>query len=151
MNPNKNTTRTDGSVEGICGPNGELDGALCYPVCRSGYYGVGPVCWSYCDSGCDDHGALCWCDWFDIRTKRTYGRTAGYLPDYTTENKQQGFGKGDGGSPIVFEDGGERYLLGLVIGSAAAPSPQGLTPDPRRPSTLTSVPHYYDWITDRIR
>ena len=33
----------------ICGSGLELDGALCYPPCAGGYYGVGPVCWQECD------------------------------------------------------------------------------------------------------
>jgi hypothetical protein len=30
---------------GVCGQNEEKDGGLCYPKCKTGYYGVGPVCW----------------------------------------------------------------------------------------------------------
>ena len=28
-----------------CREGYEKDGALCYPKCKEGYYGVGPVCW----------------------------------------------------------------------------------------------------------
>ena len=28
-----------------CPADKEKDGALCYPLCRDGYNGVGPVCW----------------------------------------------------------------------------------------------------------
>ena len=28
-----------------CPDDKEKDGALCYPLCRDGYDGVGPVCW----------------------------------------------------------------------------------------------------------
>lgn len=32
----------------ICNDNEEQSGALCYPPCEDGYYGVGPVCWFSC-------------------------------------------------------------------------------------------------------
>jgi hypothetical protein len=28
-----------------CQPGFEENGLLCYPLCKDGYYGVGPVCW----------------------------------------------------------------------------------------------------------
>ena len=34
-----------GKVISTCPSDKEKDGALCYPYCRDGYYGVGPVCW----------------------------------------------------------------------------------------------------------
>ena len=34
-------------------------GALCYPNCDEGYYGVGPVCWEKCSSGAIDDGITC--------------------------------------------------------------------------------------------
>lgn len=34
-----------------CPAHLDYDGALCYPKCRSGFYGVGPVCWSHAPSG----------------------------------------------------------------------------------------------------
>ena len=34
-----------GKVITACPDGKEKDGALCYPICRDGYYGVGPVCW----------------------------------------------------------------------------------------------------------
>lgn len=37
----------------------QKDGALCYPYCAAGYYGVGPVCWSSCDSDQADCAAAC--------------------------------------------------------------------------------------------
>ncbi len=40
----------------------EKDGLLCYPLCRDGYYGVGPVCWEKCRDSYSDHGAICWRD-----------------------------------------------------------------------------------------
>jgi hypothetical protein len=42
-----------------CGPDEELNGALCYPKCKSGYHGVGPVCWEACRDGYHDDGATC--------------------------------------------------------------------------------------------
>jgi hypothetical protein len=60
-----------------CGPNEEQDGALCYPRCQSGYYGVGPVCWQSCPSGYRDDGATCYKSIVDFFFKDTYGRGAG--------------------------------------------------------------------------
>ena len=40
-----------------CPGNLDKSGALCYPKCREGFYGVGPVCWSKCDKV--DCGAAC--------------------------------------------------------------------------------------------
>ncbi len=43
-----------------CDAGDEMDAGLCYPRCRSGFYGVGPVCWSECpDHAGVDCGALC--------------------------------------------------------------------------------------------
>lgn len=42
-----------------CPSSTEKDGALCYPLCESGYTGVGPVCWQNCQVGFTDEGALC--------------------------------------------------------------------------------------------
>ncbi len=58
-------------------PQGERDGALCYPVCDDGYDGVGPVCWQDCKSGYTDDGAFCRKD-VKIVAKDSYGRGAGY-------------------------------------------------------------------------
>lgn len=130
----------------------QRDGGLCYPHCRSGYYGSGPVCWESCDVGCTDHGLTCWCDWFDIYGKGSYGRGAGRVPDYAVENRKQGFGPGDSGSPVIFQDGNALYQIGIV-------STAGLFEDiwsgkwqidPRIATVLTSVPHFYDWITSRM-
>mmetsp|Transcript_17308 Transcript_17308/g.31774 ORF Transcript_17308/g.31774 Transcript_17308/m.31774 type:complete len:691 (+) Transcript_17308:95-2167(+) len=65
-----------------CGPNEELNGALCYPKCNSGYYGVGPICWKHCDSGFTDHGATCFKHLFNWYFKPSYGRGVGEVPDY---------------------------------------------------------------------
>jgi len=42
----------------------EQDGLLCYPKCKSGYYGVAPVCWAHCPQDTTDGGVFC--------TKSTY-------------------------------------------------------------------------------
>lgn len=34
-----------GTVPDSCQPGNEKNGALCYPICKDGFYGVGPVCW----------------------------------------------------------------------------------------------------------
>lgn len=47
-----------GTIPDSC-PGQQKDGALCYPYCANGYYGVGPVCWQYCPAGYTDDGALC--------------------------------------------------------------------------------------------
>jgi hypothetical protein len=36
-----------------------MNGALCYPQCKTGYVGNGPVCWESCPEGKHDCGALC--------------------------------------------------------------------------------------------
>ena len=53
----------------ICASNEEQNGALCYPICKSGYYGVGPVCWSHCSGATTDTGTHC--------LKKNYGRGVG--------------------------------------------------------------------------
>lgn len=66
-----------GTVPDAC-PGEEKNGALCYPRCANGYYGVGPVCWQHCPAGFRDDGAACWvdshifsgdnsqCPWYDV-------------------------------------------------------------------------------------
>ena len=42
----KNTQgRGVGVPTSSCNPGTEKNGALCYPLCKAGYNGVGPVCW----------------------------------------------------------------------------------------------------------
>lgn len=55
-----------------CAPGKELNGALCYPICNSGYKGVGPVCWETCPYGFTDVGISC--------QKPTYDRGVGTIP-----------------------------------------------------------------------
>lgn len=64
--------RGAGSFLNSCLEGNELNGALCYPICRQGYYGVGPVCWQACPPGFPDDGAFC-------RKPDAYGRGAGYV------------------------------------------------------------------------
>jgi hypothetical protein len=55
----KTKTRGVGTVPTQCPGGTQQNGALCYPSCAPGYYGVGPVCWSYCPAGYTDDGATC--------------------------------------------------------------------------------------------
>ena len=54
-----------------CPPGTEKDGLLCYPKCKSGFYGVGPVCWQKCPSGFRNDGGHC-------AKPKPYGRGGGY-------------------------------------------------------------------------
>jgi len=62
-----------------CDSTEDKDGALCYPKCQSGYYGVGPVCWQTCPDGYINDGLTCRLD-ADIFTKDSYGRGIATLP-----------------------------------------------------------------------
>ena len=69
----KSVGRGVGTVP-TCPPGTYQSGALCYPNCRSGYYGVGPVCWQGpCPPNTTDSGVAC--------TKNSYGRGAGTVPN----------------------------------------------------------------------
>ena len=49
-----------GTVPNQCGSNQNYDAGLCYPACKTGYYGVGPVCWRRCEGSTPtDCGAGC--------------------------------------------------------------------------------------------
>ena len=48
-----------GTPISACDPGQDQNGALCYPQCAAGYYGVGPVCWQSCPAGWTDTGAFC--------------------------------------------------------------------------------------------
>ena len=61
-----------GKAISACPSDKEKDGALCYPYCRDGYYGVGPVCWQDCPSGFRNDGAYCY-------KPDSYGRGAGSI------------------------------------------------------------------------
>jgi len=64
-----------------CGNNLQKDGLLCYPYCKSGFYGVGPVCWQDCPSGFRNDGAYC-------AKPGSYGRGAGHTSQSTCERKE---------------------------------------------------------------
>jgi hypothetical protein len=72
--------RGAGTIPDACNPGDEKNGALCYPGCQSGFYGVGPVCWQSCPAGYADHGATCFQHIFSWFFKASYGRGAGYAP-----------------------------------------------------------------------
>jgi len=63
-----------GTIPNHCSTGSEENGALCYPLCKENFYGVGPVCWEKCPPGYTDIGALCTipvdiyfdCPWYDI-------------------------------------------------------------------------------------
>ena len=61
-----------GRVISTCPSDKEKDGALCYPLCRDGYNGVGPVCWQNCPDEFRDDGAYCY-------KPKSYGRGAGSI------------------------------------------------------------------------
>ena len=63
--------RGAGKVIRFCRPDQEKNGALCYPKCNEGYYGLGPVCWENCPEGFRNDGAFC-------GKPGSYGRGAGY-------------------------------------------------------------------------
>lgn len=63
-----------------CGSDEDQNGALCYPKCQAGYYGVGPVCWQSCPAGYTDDGVTCRLDPYSF-AKDSYGRGVGTLPD----------------------------------------------------------------------
>lgn len=122
-----------------CDPGQQKNGALCYPVCRSGYIGVGPVCWEVCPPGYTDDGATCRrdaeiisadngsCPWWDV-CGLTFAEgcsscPAGYANDGCTCRKdvhifwKSSYGRG-AGSPLTC--GGKQYDAGLCYTPCAA-------------------------------
>jgi len=65
-----------------CPAGTEQNGALCYPLCKDGYYGVGPVCWQSCPAGFTDTGV-------DCLKPSSYGRGAGYALWHESECEKQ--------------------------------------------------------------
>jgi hypothetical protein len=73
-------------------PGQERSGALCYPLCRAGFNGVGPICWQQCPAGYADDGATCRrnaeiigsdnseCPWYD-KCGLTFARGCSRCPD----------------------------------------------------------------------
>jgi len=47
----ESSTRGVGTIPDTCPSDQDKNGALCYPKCSDGYYGVGPVCWQSCPAG----------------------------------------------------------------------------------------------------
>ena len=66
-----------------CGAGQDKSGQLCYPKCRSGYYGVGPVCWQSCGGFGRDDGAFC-------AKPAPYGRGAGNVPSCRDDEDKNG-------------------------------------------------------------
>ncbi len=85
-----------GQAPTSCGAGKQLDAGLCYPVCQSGYTGVGPVCWGTCAAGYRDDGATCHrdtrivdantsaCPWYDKCNASCSTCPAGYHNDGCT-------------------------------------------------------------------
>jgi len=63
-----------------CPADKEKNGALCYPLCQNGFYGVGPVCWSPCPNGFRDDGAFC-------AKPGPYGRGVGKIRSFDNSEK----------------------------------------------------------------
>ncbi|HMN30920.1 MAG TPA: Ig-like domain-containing protein, partial [Caldilineaceae bacterium] len=59
-----------------CPAGTEQDGALCYPLCQTDYYGEGPVCYKNCPAGYQNDSGLCF-KGAHIFAKASYGRGAG--------------------------------------------------------------------------
>lgn len=70
-----------GKAVHACGSDEDKDGALCYPTCKSGYYGVGPVCWQHCPGRYTDIGVSC-------AKPKPYGRGAGHETKHNCEHKE---------------------------------------------------------------
>jgi len=71
--------RGAGTIPKFCPAGSELNGLLCYPLCQTGFYGVGPVCWETCKAGYTDYGVFCG-HGGSTYVKKSYGRTAGFVP-----------------------------------------------------------------------
>ena len=70
-----------------CEQGWEQNGALCYPLCRDNFGGVGPVCWENCPSRYTDTGA-------DCLKPSAYGRGAGYTSEHSCVNDNKDKPKG---------------------------------------------------------
>lgn len=42
-----------------CNVGYEKSGALCYPVCKEGYYGIATTCWGECGANMTNHDVFC--------------------------------------------------------------------------------------------
>ena len=80
-----------GQIPNQCGVGRELDAGLCYPLCITGYHGVGPVCWGSCPPDYHDDGLTCrrdakiissdntHCPWYD-KCGLTFARGCSICP-----------------------------------------------------------------------
>ena len=68
-----------GLIPTSCGGN-QYDAGLCYPYCKTNFYGVGPVCWQQCPAGWENHPASCYKDIITWYFKESYGRGVGTVP-----------------------------------------------------------------------
>jgi len=108
----------------------ENNAGLCYPLCQTGYTGVGPVCWVNCPSGWTDEGLFCgksadWCNfwawdqavcgagWYNT----IYSCCSQSCPAGTTDigvscakNSPVSYGRGVG-TPLICAPGQHMYLL----------------------------------------
>ncbi len=73
--------RGAGKAVHSCASDEDKDGALCYPACKSGHYGVGPVCWQHCPDRHTDLGVSC-------AKPKPYGRGAGHETRHNCEHKE---------------------------------------------------------------
>lgn len=51
--------RGAGKIPSVCASNEDKVGALCYPKCKSGWYGVSNRCWKSCPRGFTSSGLFC--------------------------------------------------------------------------------------------
>ena len=68
-----------GTIPSSCGGK-QNDAGLCYPYCKTNFYGVGPVCWQQCPAGWANHPASCYKDIITWYFKESYGRGVGTIP-----------------------------------------------------------------------
>jgi len=72
-----------------CPAGTEQNGALCYPLCQDGYYGVGPVCYQDCPPGFESDSSFCF-KAAHIFAKASYGRGGGVGLVCATNQEAQG-------------------------------------------------------------
>lgn len=115
-----------GTIPNVCpGHKPDMNAGLCYPYCRSGYYGVGPVCWKHCNGV--DRGALCEIQSLEIRAKHSYGRGAGRIRNGCGNGKENDAGLcypkckndavWDGVGPVCWNRN-FGTALGVILGTA---------------------------------
>lgn len=72
-----------------CPAGTEQDGALCYPLCQDGFYGVGPACYKDCPAGYESDSSFCFKP-AHIFAKASYGRGGGTGLICATNQEAQG-------------------------------------------------------------